>query len=65
MEKELEKVNGDEKKKDKDEKKKNIEEDQNKTILTEDQIYNDAQLKSSIDILKALMITAQTKQEKK
>ncbi len=63
LEKELEKVNGDEKKK--NEKKTDTEEDQNKTILTEDQIYNDAQLKSSIDILKALMITSQTKQEKK
>lgn len=28
-----------------------------KTIITEEQLYNDAQLKSSIDILKALIIT--------
>ena len=64
LEKELEKVNGD--KEDKKKTEKVIEsEEHNKTILTEDQIYNDAQLKSSIDILKALMITAQTKQEKK
>ena len=64
LEKELEKVNGDADDKKKTEKDVESEE-HNKTILTEDQIYNDAQLKSSIDILKALMITAQTKQEKK
>jgi hemolysin activation/secretion protein len=38
---------------------------EDKTILTEKQIYNDAQLKSGIDILRALIITAQPKQEKK
>jgi carboxyl-terminal processing protease len=64
LEKELEKVNGDADDKKKTEKDVESEE-HNKTILTEDQIYNDAQLKSSIDILKALMLTAQTKQEKK
>ncbi|MEA3456437.1 MAG: S41 family peptidase [Campylobacterota bacterium] len=66
LEKELEKVNGEtEEKKKSDENNPVNEEDQNKTIITEDQIYNDAQLKSAIDILKALMITTQTKQEKK
>ena len=64
LEKELEKVNGDADDKKKTEKDVESEE-HNKTILTEDQIYNDAQLKSSIDILKALMITSQAKQEKK
>ncbi len=64
LEKELEKVDGEAKDKKKTEKDAESEE-HNKTILTEDQIYNDAQLKSSIDILKALMITAQAKQEKK
>ena len=32
-------------------------EDDNKTIITEDQLYKDAQLKSAVDILKALIIT--------
>ena len=32
-------------------------EDDNATIITEDQLYKDAQLKSSVDILKALIIT--------
>jgi len=32
-------------------------EDDNETIITEDQLYKDAQLKSSVDILKALIIT--------
>ncbi len=32
-------------------------EDDNKTIITEEQIYKDAQLKSGVDILKALIIT--------
>ena len=31
--------------------------DSNETIITEDQLYKDAQLKSSVDILKALIIT--------
>ena len=31
-------------------------EDDNETIITEDQLYKDAQLKSGVDILKALMI---------
>ncbi len=71
LEKELEKVDGkksEEKKKNtknKDTKETETEEDQNKTIITEDQIYNDAQLKSGIDILRALIITSQPKQEKK
>ena len=37
----------------------------NETILTEDQIYNDAQLKSGLDILKALIITSGIKKENK
>ena len=32
-------------------------EDDNETIITEDQLYKDAQLKSGVDILKALIIT--------
>ena len=36
-------------------------EDDNKTIITEDQLYKDAQLKSSVDILKALIITKKGK----
>jgi len=32
-------------------------EDDNKTIITEDQLYKDAQLKSAVDILRALIIT--------
>ena len=32
-------------------------EDNNETIITEDQLYRDAQLKSSVDILNALIIT--------
>jgi len=32
-------------------------EDDNKTIITDEQLYKDAQLKSSVDILKALIIT--------
>ena len=48
LESELEKVDGVHEKKD-----KSID----KTLITEDQIYKDAQLKSAIDILKALMIT--------
>jgi len=39
--------------------KKHLEkaEDDNETIITEDQLYKDAQLKSGVDILKALIIT--------
>ncbi len=38
--------------------KKSIKaEDNNETIITEDQLYKDAQLKSSVDILNALIIT--------
>ena len=32
-------------------------EDDNKTIITDEQLYKDAQLKSGVDILKALIIT--------
>jgi len=67
LEKELEKVDG--KKEDtkkKDTKNEESEEDQNKTIITKNQIYDDAQLKSGIDILRSLIIMSypQTKQEK-
>jgi len=48
LESELEKIDGKADKKD-----KTID----KTLITEEQIYKDAQLKSGIDILKALMIT--------
>ena len=48
LESELEKVDGVSEKKD---------DSKNKKIITEEQIYKDAQLKSAIDILKALMIT--------
>jgi carboxyl-terminal processing protease len=48
LESELEKVDGIEVKK---------EEEENKKIITEEQIYKDAQLKSAVDILKALMIS--------
>ena len=65
LEQELEKINKDTKKEKKKEKKKDSKKDPKKkkddTIITEDQIYNDAQLKSGIDILKALMIVAKTK----
>ena len=60
LEGELEKINGD----DKDKKKKKAKQKEDKTIITEKQLYDDAQLKSAVDILKALMITAQSKQEK-
>ena len=48
LESELQKVDGKKVKKD---------EHKDKTIITEEQIYKDSQLKSGIDILKALMIT--------
>jgi carboxyl-terminal processing protease len=48
LESELEKIDGKREKKD---------ETVDKTHITEEQIYKDAQLKSAIDILKALMIT--------
>ncbi len=78
LEKELEKIDErvDEKKNGKDKKReiekekakksaKKEKEKKDKTIVTEDQIYDDAQLKSAINILKALMIIAQPKQENK
>ena len=49
LESELEKVDG--------VKVEKEEEEEDKTIITEEQIYKDAQLKSAVDILKALMIT--------
>jgi len=48
LESELEKVDG---------KKAQKDENEDKTIITEEQIYKDSQLKSGVDILKALMIT--------
>jgi len=48
LESELEKVDGISEKKD---------EKKDKKVITEEQIYKDAQLKSAVDILKALMIT--------
>jgi carboxyl-terminal processing protease len=47
LESELEKVDG---------VKVHKEKEEDKTIITEEQIYKDAQLKSAVDILKALMI---------
>ena len=49
LESELEKVDG---------VKENKDDIADKTIITEEQIYKDSQLKSAIDILKALMITS-------
>jgi len=48
LQSELEKVDG---------KKDIADKDEDKTIITDEQIYKDSQLKSAIDILKALMIT--------
>ncbi len=49
LENELQKVDG--------KKNKKIDKKEDKTVITEEQIYKDSQLKSAIDILKALMIT--------
>jgi len=72
LKKELEKIDGDEEKKEKKSKADNNQtvegqagDEEDKSIITEKQIYNDAQLKSAIDILRALIITAEPKQEKK
>jgi len=66
LEDELEKIEMQKDKKSKKEDKKSKKKTKDdKTIITEDQIYNDAQLKSGIDILRALMIIAQPKQESK
>jgi len=48
LESELAKVDG---------KKETKDENEDKTVITEEQIYKDSQLKSGVDILKALMIT--------
>jgi len=66
LEEELEKLDNSNNKK-KEDKRKNVEKkkQEDKSIITEDQIYNDAQLKSGIDILKALIIVAKIKQETK
>jgi carboxyl-terminal processing protease len=50
LESELEKVDG--------VKIEKVDKEEDKTIITEEQIYKDAQLKSAIDILKALMINS-------
>lgn len=49
LESELEKVDG---------KKAQKTDKEDKTVITEEQIYKDSQLKSAVDILKALMITS-------
>ena len=49
LESELEKVDG---------KKVHKDEHKDKKVITEEQIYKDSQLKSAVDILKALMITS-------
>jgi carboxyl-terminal processing protease len=54
LENELSKINGDKKSK-KD--KKDDTEEVDKTVITEKQLYEDIQLKSAVDILKALIIT--------
>ncbi len=59
LESELEKIDG----KEETEKSTIVDEDENgtlenNTVVTQEQIYNDAQLKSALDILKVLMITA-------
>jgi carboxyl-terminal processing protease len=66
LEKELEKIDSGKKKKEKSKKKKEGKKDEEKdeSILTEEQIYNDAQLKSGIDILRALIITSDAKKGK-
>ena len=48
-----------------DETKEKEQKEIDKAVITEDQIYDDAQLKSAVDILKVLMITSQFKEEKK
>jgi carboxyl-terminal processing protease len=69
LEGELEKVNGKKDEEVKQEKALDItetlEDDHNKTVITEDKIYDDAQLKSAIDILRALIITNKPKEETK
>ena len=72
LKKELAKIDGDQEKKEKKsktDKNKKVEDksktEEDKSIITKKQIYNDAQLKSAIDILRALIITAEPKQEKK
>jgi carboxyl-terminal processing protease len=57
LESKLEKIDGKDVKKEKKEK-------EDKSIITKKQIYDDAQLKSGIDILKVLMITANNQEEK-
>ncbi len=49
LESELQKVDGT--------KKEDVDKKENKKVITEEQIYKDTQLKSAIDILKALMIS--------
>ena len=66
LKKELEKIDGNKSKAaDAPDAEDIEEEEEDKSILTEKQIYNDAQLKSAIDILRALIITSQAKEESK
>ncbi len=51
LESELEKVDG--------KKRKKEEKREDKTVITEEQLYKDSQLKSAVDILKALIITTE------
>jgi carboxyl-terminal processing protease len=57
LEGELEKIDGDKKKGKTDQKAKT----EDKTVITDTMIYDDAQLKSGIDILRAIMIVSQVK----
>lgn len=56
LENELEKIDADAPKTENNNKKSDAKEE-NKTLITEKMLYNDAQLKSAVDILKALIIT--------
>ena len=58
LENELEKIDADAPKTEKENKnEKSDAKEENKTLITEKMLYNDAQLKSAVDILKALIIT--------
>jgi carboxyl-terminal processing protease len=61
LEGELDKIDNKKSDETKEKEKKEID----KAVITEDQIYDDAQLKSAVDILRVLMITSQFKEEKK
>ena len=58
LENELEKIDADAPKTEKENNnEKSDAKEENKTLITEKMLYNDAQLKSAVDILKALIIT--------